>query len=79
MDFVIYKDGREVNRIVADEAFCERHYSKDGYSYKAEPPMLAADPAEPAPTEQEDMASMLVDHEYRLTLMELGLLEGGEE
>lgn len=30
------------------------------------------------PTEQEDTAAMLVDHEYRLTLLELGLTEGGE-
>lgn len=30
------------------------------------------------PTETEDTAAMLVDHEYRLTLMELGLAEGGE-
>lgn len=27
------------------------------------------------PTEEEDTASMLVDHEYRLTLLELGLSE----
>ena len=30
---------------------------------------------EPAPTEEDDTASMLVDHEYRLTLLELGLTE----
>lgn len=29
----------------------------------------------PQPTEQDDMNSMLVDHEYRLTLLELGLTE----
>jgi len=34
--------------------------------------------AEPEPTEQEDASAMLVDHEYRLTLLELGLAEGGE-
>lgn len=33
---------------------------------------------EPGPTEAEDTAAMLIDHEYRLTLMELGLSEGGE-
>lgn len=30
------------------------------------------------PTEADDIAAMLIDHEYRLTLMELGLSEGGE-
>ena len=31
------------------------------------------------PSEQEDIAALLVDHEYRLTLLELGLAdEGGD-
>lgn len=29
----------------------------------------------PEPTEEDDTAAMLVDHEYRLTLLELGLTE----
>lgn len=37
MIYIIHKDGAEVNRIVADEAFCERYYSADGYSYVLEP------------------------------------------
>lgn len=32
---------------------------------------------EPEPTVEEDTAAMLVDHEYRLTLLELGL-DGGD-
>lgn len=32
----------------------------------------------PPPNEAEDTAAMIVDHEYRLTLLELGLSEGGE-
>lgn len=35
----------------------------------------AASEAEAEPTEEDDTASMLVDHEYRLTLLELGLTE----
>ena len=35
-------------------------------------------PAPVLPSEQEDAAAMLVDHEYRLTLLELGLAEGGD-
>lgn len=31
--------------------------------------------AEPAPAEEEDRDAMLVDHEYRLTLLELGVAE----
>lgn len=31
------------------------------------------EPVQPEPTPQEDMDAMLVDHEYRLTLLELGV------
>ena len=31
---------------------------------------------DPEPTAQDDMDAMLVDHEYRLTLLELGVTEG---
>lgn len=78
MAYIIYKDGVKVNHIVADEAFCERYYSHDGYSYAEEPAPTEPDPVEPEPTEAEDTAAMLIDHEYRLTLMELGLTEGGD-
>ena len=30
---------------------------------------------EPEPTEQEDTDAMLIDHEYRLTLLELGVTD----
>lgn len=33
------------------------------------------EPEEQEPTEEDDTAAMLVDHEYRLTLLELGLTE----
>ena len=33
---------------------------------------------EPEPSEADDLAAMTVDHEYRLTLLELGVTEGGE-
>ncbi len=37
----------------------------------------AAEPeAEPVATEEEDRDAMLIDHEYRLTLLELGITEG---
>ena len=39
-------------------------------AYKAEHPET-----KPEPTEEDDNAAMLVDHEYRLTLLELGLNE----
>ena len=33
------------------------------------------DPVEPEPSAQDDLDAMMVDHEYRLTLLELGLTE----
>ena len=33
------------------------------------------DPPEPEPTAEEDTLSMIVDHEYRLTMLELGVTE----
>lgn len=33
------------------------------------------DGAETTPTETEDLSALLVDHEYRLTLLELGVTE----
>lgn len=33
------------------------------------------DPTEEEPTEEEDTAAMLIDHEFRLTMLELGLSE----
>ncbi len=33
------------------------------------------DPTPPEPTEEDDVNAMLVDHEYRLTLLELGITE----
>ena len=38
-------------------------------AWKAEQP----EPLEPDPTPQEDTDAMLVDHEYRITLLELGV------
>ena len=34
---------------------------------------LPEEPTEPEPTAQEDTDALLVDHEYRLTLLELGV------
>ena len=36
-------------------------------------------PADPEPSAQEDTDAILIDHEFRLTLLELGITEGGEK
>ena len=45
MTYIIFKDGVEENRIVADEEFCRQYYSKDGYSYEAEPSAPEVEPS----------------------------------
>lgn len=53
----------------------------DGVPYMKEGSWVAGvmpDPepeADPEPTEADDTAAMLVDHEYRLTMLELGITE----
>lgn len=47
-------------------------YNEDG-TYTHDP--LPKPIVERVPTEEEDTAAMLVDHEYRLTMLELGLTD----
>lgn len=50
---------------------------KDGdpYHYRYVDGEWIFDPLRREPTEEEDLASLLIDHEYRLTLLELGVTE----
>ena len=73
MRYKIFKDGECVNTIVADEAFCKEYCENNGFTYEADPLPEIEPVAEP--TEADDTAAMLVDHEYRLTLLELGFTE----
>lgn len=78
MRFLIYNaDGNRVNTIVATESFVANYCEVNGYTYeKQEEPVVPGPAPEPAaPTAQEDTDALLVDHEYRLTLLELGLTE----
>lgn len=67
----IFDNGEQVNRIVAGAAFVTSFCDEQGYTWELEPEAEA----EPEYSEADDTAAMLVDHEYRLTLLELGLTE----
>ena len=71
MRFKIYGNGVYINTIVADEAFAANYCEKNGFTYEAE--TLPAPIAEPAPDPQADTDAMLIDHELRLTMLELGI------
>ena len=59
------------NIIVADKTFAESIRAKP--SYDGATIGKAYNPPAPAPTWNEDVDAMLVDHELRLSMVELGL------
>ncbi len=72
--YKIFQNGDFINAIVASEEFIEAYCEENGYTYElVEEPEPA--PTPPEPTEEDDVNGMLVDHEYRLTLLELGITE----
>lgn len=74
MRYLIYENGRQINAIEADEAFVSAYCQENGFTFE-ESPLPESEPVDAEPSEADDTASMLVDHEYRLTLLELGLTE----
>lgn len=74
MRYRILKNGDCINTILADEDFVSEYCEKNDYTFEHIPePEPEPDPQ---PTAEEDRDAMLVDHEYRLTLLELGVTEG---
>lgn len=50
-NIIIYEDGQEINRIVADEAFARDYCLRHGYTYEVEPEPVPE--PEPAPSLEE--------------------------
>lgn len=69
MIFRILKDGVIVNTIDSDEAFAREYAESLGGTYEEE----HRDDPEPERSRQDDTDEMLIDHEYRLTMLELGV------
>ncbi len=68
VNFIFEKDGSQITAFMTKEAGID--YAKR-YGYV----IVSATEQDAEPTEEEDVNAMLVDHEYRLTLLELGLIE----
>ena len=79
MRFNIYKNGTRINTIVSDEEFCKKYCQTHKYSYDvAEDTVLENEDythMDETNSREDDVDSMLIDHEYRLTLLELGVNE----
>lgn len=74
MNYCIVKDNIIENIIVCeDDATAAEFGAVPSYEEARIGETYAPPP--PEPTESEDVASLLVDHEYRLTLLELGITE----
>ena len=72
MNYCIVNDENIIeNIIVADETFAESIGAKP--SYDGATIGAAYNPPPPDPTWNEDVDAMLVDHELRLSMVELGL------
>ena len=74
MKFNIFKNGKKINTIIADESFCEEYCKKNNYSYSIVEDEKE-EPIEHILTREDEIDTMLIDHEYRLTLVELGVNE----
>ena len=72
MTFKLFENGELVNIIVASHAFVDAYANEMGYTYELVP---EPEPEAPEPSQEEDLMAMAIDHEYRLTLLELGVTE----
>ena len=74
MNYKILKGNEVINKIVADHDFVETYCKENGYTYEL---LLQPEPEseETGPSQDEDLMAMAIDHEYRLTLLELGASE----
>lgn len=57
-NIIIYEDGQEINRIVADEAFARDYCQRHGYTYEVEPEP-EPEPGPPPPPSLEDRVEIL--------------------
>lgn len=57
----LYSNGEEINRIVADEAFCKMYCAENGYTYEMEPEPepVPTPPPEPQPTTEDVLKTIL--------------------
>ena len=72
-NIVAYLQGEAIRATDAD--YDIQYAEAVKYSYNGEITVEDIPDPETVPTQEEDTAAMLVDHEFRLTLLELGVTE----
>lgn len=71
MDYEIYSNNVLINIIHATEEFVRQYCAENGYEYVLRQNIESDSDL----TTQDDTDAMLIDHEYRITLLELGVSE----
>lgn len=56
---IIYNDGKQINRIVADEAFASAYCAENGYTYEMEPDPPQTTELEPTYTADNLLVALL--------------------
>ena len=75
--FLYYKDGDVVGYLASAKGTMSSQATEVSFEQYQEilgELGIAVPEPEPEPTTEEDLMSMAVDHEYRLTLLELGVI-----
>ena len=74
MRFDIYENEKKINTIISSEDFCKNYCKSNQYTYKLSE-IKDALPEIPIFTREDEIDAILIDQEYRLTLIELGVNE----
>lgn len=73
MRFDIFESGKRINCIVATKDFCEKYCATNGYEYLEVEKKETSHPEGASLTRDDEIDAMIVEQEYRLTLIELGV------
>ena len=71
MKFNIYNNEKKINTIVSSEEFCKKYCNANGYNYS-----IVDEPQEEqiTLTREDEIDALLIEQEYRLTLLESGVV-----
>lgn len=75
MRFIIYNNGVKINTIVSDEKFCKKYCNANQYTYQIVDDDHENQTKTAILSREDEIDAILVDQEYRLTLLELGVNE----
>lgn len=71
MNYIIYENGTEINRIVASEAFAKSYCEENGYTFEQEERIAGPGPGPQPPSAEDITLDMLAEHEERLCMLEI--------